>query len=109
MLQLFAFVCSGLQKLLIQNNHLSQLPEELDSLQQLELVLGMATLWQTLQLKCAVGGHLPSGNTYGGKRHKKAMKLKVGVLRKSPQYTYKAVLLVIDTLQNNLQSTLCNI
>ncbi|KAM9615568.1 LOW QUALITY PROTEIN: leucine-rich repeat and IQ domain-containing protein 4 [Morphnus guianensis] len=35
---LFAFVCSG-QKLLIENNHLSQLPEDLDSLQQLELVL----------------------------------------------------------------------
>ncbi|KAM9274805.1 LOW QUALITY PROTEIN: leucine-rich repeat and IQ domain-containing protein 4 [Cariama cristata] len=35
----FAFVCSGLQKLLIQKNHLSQLPENLDNLQQLELVL----------------------------------------------------------------------
>lgn len=39
-LQLFAFVCSGLQKLLVQKNyHLSQLPEDLDSLQQVELVL----------------------------------------------------------------------
>lgn len=71
--------------------------------------LWMGTLLQTLQLKCAVRGHLPSGNTYGEKRHKKAMNLKVGMLRKPPQYTYKAVFLVIATLQNNLQGILCNI
>lgn len=32
------------------------------------------------------------------KRCKKVMNLKVGVLRKPPQYTYKAVFLVIDTM-----------
>ena len=37
------------------------------------------------------------------------MNLKVEVLRKPPQYTYKAVVLVIDSLQNNLQGALCNI
>ncbi|KAM9231073.1 LOW QUALITY PROTEIN: leucine-rich repeat and IQ domain-containing protein 4 [Leptosomus discolor] len=105
-LQLFAFVCSGLQNLLIQSNPLSQLPKDLGSLQQLELVLvdgnpttgppteaccqGTSAIWEYLQEK----------------RCKKAMNSRA--LRKPPQYTYKAVLLVIDTLQNNLQGALCN-
>jgi len=108
-LQLFASVCSGLQKLFIQNTDLSQMPKDLDSLQQMELVLvdgnpmtdpltevccqGTSAIWEHLQEK----------------GHKKAMNLKVGALRKPPQYTYKAVFLVIDTLQSNLQGTLCNI
>lgn len=108
-LQLSALVCPGLQKLLLQNNQLSQLPEDLVSLQQLELILvdgnpmldppaevccqGTSGIWEYLQEK----------------RHKKAMKLKVGVLRKSPCCTYKAVDFIIDPLQNNLQSTLCDV
>ncbi|KAM6064415.1 leucine-rich repeat and IQ domain-containing protein 4 isoform 2-T2 [Theristicus caerulescens] len=99
----------GLQKLLVQNNHLSQLPEDLDSLQQLELVLVDGNPMADPPIEVCCQGTPAIWEYLREKRYKKAMNLKVGVLRKPPQYTYKAVFLVIDTLQNNLRGTRCNI
>lgn len=102
-------MCSGLQKLLLQNNQLSQLPEDLVSLQQLELILvdGNPMLDPPIEVCCqgtsAIWEYLQE------KRRKKAMKLKVGALRNSARCTYKAVVFIIDLLQNSLQSTLCNV
>lgn len=101
-LQLSAFVCSGLQKLLLQNNQLSRLPEDLNSLKQLQEVLVDGNPMTDPPIEVCSQGTSAILQYLWQKRHKKAKASKVGVL-KQPQCTlcmHKAVLLVIrDTLE----------
>ncbi|KAM6127507.1 LOW QUALITY PROTEIN: leucine-rich repeat and IQ domain-containing protein 4 [Phoenicopterus ruber ruber] len=72
----FAFVCSGL-KLLVQNNHLSQLPEDLDSLQQLELVLVDGNAMTDPPTEVCCQGTSAIWEYLREKRRKRAMNLKI--------------------------------
>lgn len=84
-LQLSAFVHSGLQKLLLQDNQLSQLPEDLASLQQLEVVLVDGNPMTDPPIEVCCQGTSAILEYLQEKKHKKAMALKVPVLRKQPQ------------------------
>lgn len=86
-LQLSAFVCSGLQKLLLQNNQLSRLPEDLNSLKQLQEVLVDGNPMTDPPIEVCSQGTSAILQYLWQKRHKKAKASKVGVL-KQPQCTY---------------------
>lgn len=95
MLQLSAFVHSGLQKLLLQDNQLSQLPEDLASLQQLEVILVDGNPMTDPPIEVCCQGTSAILEYLQEKKHKKAMTLKVPVLRKQCKCTHAAAGLVI--------------
>ncbi|XP_064373242.1 leucine-rich repeat and IQ domain-containing protein 4 [Dromaius novaehollandiae] len=76
-LQPSAFLCSALQKLLLQNNQLHQLPEDLDTLQQLELVLVDGNPMTDPPMEVCCQGTFAILEYLQEKRRKKAMILKV--------------------------------
>lgn len=84
-LQLSAFVYSGLQKLLLQNNQLSQLPEDLASLQQLEVVLVDGNPMTDPPIEVCCQGTSAILEYLQEQKRKKAMVVKVPALRKQPQ------------------------
>lgn len=85
--QLSAFVCSGLQKLLVQNNQLSRLSERLGSLKQLQVVLVDGNPMTDPPIEVCRQGTTAILQYLQQKSLKKAKASKVGVL-KQPRCMY---------------------